>query len=133
MEHTPLKPMLGVVGVIRRDERVLVIQRSAHVRAPLAWCFPGGEIEPGESQRDALVREMREELNAEVTPGELLTTQTKHDGRLILYFWSADLITPEPAPNPREVACIEWLKPDEIRCKEGVLPGTSEVLTAIGY
>lgn len=124
--------MLGVVGVIRRDGRVLVIQRSAQVRAPLAWCFPGGEIEPGESQRDALVREMREELNAEVTPGKLLTTQTKHDGRLILYFWSANMVTPEPVPNPREVACIEWLTGDEIRLKVGILPGTLDVLTAIG-
>ncbi len=124
--------MLGIVGVIRRDDRLLVIQRSAHVRAPLAWCFPGGEIEPGESQTEALVREMREELNAEVAPGELLTTQTKHDGRLILYFWSAALITPEPKANPHEVAAIEWLTADELRRKEGVLPGTAEVLSAIG-
>ena len=132
MNSTPQNPMLGIVGVIRRDDRLLVIQRSAYVRAPLAWCFPGGEIEPGESQQDALIREMREELNADVAPGELLTTQTKHDGRLILYFWSAALLTPEPTANPHEVAAIEWLTPDELRCKAGVLPGTAEVLSAIG-
>ncbi len=124
--------MLGVVAVIRRDDRLLVIQRSAHVRAPLAWCFPGGEIEPGESQADALIREMREELNADVAPGELLMTQTKHDGRLILYCWSADLLTPEPHPNPAEVAQLAWLTPDEVRGRPGILPGTPEILAHIG-
>ncbi|MBK8269767.1 MAG: NUDIX domain-containing protein [Planctomycetes bacterium] len=125
-------PMLGVVGVIRRNDRLLVIQRSEFVRAPLAWCFPGGEIEEGESQEIALIREMREELNADVLPGKLLTTQTKHGGRLILYFWSATLVNGEPNANPKEVACIEWLTPDELRSKEGILPGTADVLTQLG-
>lgn len=124
--------MLGVIAVIRRDERLLVIQRSAHVRVPLAWCFPGGEIEPGESQADALIREMQEELNADVAPGELLMTQTKHDGRLVLYCWSADLLTPEPRPNPAEVAQFAWLTPDELRNRPGILPGTPEILAHIG-
>lgn len=38
------------------------------------WEFPGGKIEPGESSKDALVREIREELATEIEVGELLTT-----------------------------------------------------------
>lgn len=124
--------MLGVVGVIRRDDKILLIQRSQFVRVPLAWCFPGGEIEPGETQESALIREMREELNADVRPGKLLMTQTKHDGRLVLYCWSAELLTAEPRINPHEVAQIAWLTPDEIRRKDGILPGTAEILATIG-
>ena len=37
----------GVVGVMQRDEKYLVIRRAAGVRAPGAWCFPGGTIEAG--------------------------------------------------------------------------------------
>lgn len=122
----------GVLGIIRRDDRLLLIQRSATVRVPLAWCFPGGTIEEGESQDTALVREMREEVHLEIAPGKLLMTQTKHDGRLVLYCWSATILSGEPRPNPSEVAQIEWLTPTEIRTKSGVLAGTTDILDAIG-
>lgn len=124
--------MLGVLAILSDGGRLLVIQRSRFVRAPLAWCFPGGEIEPGESQPAALQREMLEELNLDIEPGELLTTQLKHDGRLILYCWSARMLSPGPRPNPREVADYAWLAPHEIRAKPGVLPGTAEILDQLG-
>ncbi|MBI5763637.1 MAG: NUDIX domain-containing protein [Planctomycetes bacterium] len=126
------RTVYGVLGIIRRDDRLLMIQRSATVRVPLAWCFPGGTIEEGESQDAALVREMREEVHLEVAPGKLLMTQTKHDGRLVLYCWSATILSGEPRPNPMEVAQIEWLTPAEIRAKSGVLAGTTDILDAIG-
>ena len=59
----------GVVVACRRpDGRWLLIRRSATVRRPLRVCFPGGWIEAGESQAEAVVREMREELDAAVVP-----------------------------------------------------------------
>ncbi len=124
--------MYGVLGIIRRQDRLLMIQRSATVRVPLEWCFPGGTIEEGETQDEALVREMREEIYVEVAPGALLMTQTKHEGRLVLYCWSAEILSGEPRPNPKEVARIEWLTPTEIRAWEGLLPGTTEILDVIG-
>ncbi len=132
MPHTPDNPMKGVIGIIRRDERLLVIQRSRHVRVPLAWCFPGGEIEDGETQAQALVREMREEINVDVEADELLMTQEKHDGRLILYCWSASILSGEPTPNPREVAQVVWMTPDEIRRQAGLLHGMLEILDTVG-
>ena len=124
--------MLGILGILRQQDRLLLIQRSATVRAPLAWCFPGGQIEPGEDQPTALVRELREELNIEVNVGRLLTTQIKHDGRLILYCWSADILRGPPRPNPAEVADFQWLTAGEVRHKPGILPGTAEILDQIG-
>src|SRR6266705_2468506 len=57
----------GIVVACRRpDGRWLFIRRSATVRRPLRVCFPGGWIEAGENQAEAVVREMREELNADV-------------------------------------------------------------------
>lgn len=124
--------MYGVLGIIREDGRLLIIQRSKHVRVPLVWCFPGGEIESGETQKDALVREMKEELGVEVEPGECLMTQIKHDGRLVLYCWSARIVSGVPRPDPREVAAIEWMTPAEIRSAPEMLSGTTDILNRIG-
>lgn len=58
--------LAGVVVACRHpDGRWLLIRRSATVRVPLRVCFPGGWIDAGESQADAVRREMREELNAD--------------------------------------------------------------------
>ena len=96
------------------------------------WCFPGGGIEPGESEADALVREMMEELHIAVTPGERLMTQVKHDGALVLHWWSAKLVAGEPRANPAEVAELAWLTPDEARRLPDAIPGTSAIFDHLG-
>lgn len=126
----PSRPTLGVLGLIRRGDEWLMIQRARTVRAPLAWCFPGGTIEPGESQETALIREMHEELSVDVEPGGCVMTQTKHDGGLILYCWSARILRGTPTPNPREIADVRWLSVDAIREMPDLLPGTMEILEA---
>ncbi len=132
MHATPNNPVIGVLGIIRQDGRLLIIQRSRTVRAPLTWCFPGGHIEPGETAAQALVREMKEELDIEVGPDEHLMTQTKHGGRLVLHCWSARIVNGRPSGNPREVADVQWMTPEQIRRQHGILPGTTDILDAIG-
>lgn len=51
-----------VAGVLLKDGKVLICQRTRHQTMPLKWEFPGGKIEPGEQPRDALRRELEEEL-----------------------------------------------------------------------
>lgn len=61
--------MLSVVcAVILHEGKVLITQRPAHKSNPLKWEFPGGKVEPGESQQDALVREIKEELSIDIHP-----------------------------------------------------------------
>ncbi|HWY53633.1 MAG TPA: (deoxy)nucleoside triphosphate pyrophosphohydrolase [Terriglobales bacterium] len=51
-----------VAALIFKDGKVLVCQRTKHQTMPLKWEFPGGKIEEGEQPRDALRRELDEEL-----------------------------------------------------------------------
>ena len=70
--------------MIQRDGRYLAIRRAAGVRVPNTWCFPGGEIEDGETQEEALVREMQEELGVRCRPVEPCWDWTREDGKLRL-------------------------------------------------
>jgi 8-oxo-dGTP diphosphatase len=58
-----------VAGVIEREGRVLVCQRKAGARHELKWEFPGGKVEEGETPRQALARELEEELGIQAEIG----------------------------------------------------------------
>jgi mutator protein MutT len=58
-----------VAAVIERAGLILIGQRKPRGRHALKWEFPGGKVEPGEGSRDALVRELREELGIEARIG----------------------------------------------------------------
>jgi 8-oxo-dGTP diphosphatase len=58
-----------VAAVIIQDGKVLVCQRTRHQTMPLKWEFPGGKIEEGEQPRDALRRELEEELGIDAEIG----------------------------------------------------------------
>ena len=59
-----------VAGLIVQDGTLLVCQRTRHQTMPLKWEFPGGKIEEGEQPRDALRRELEEELGIHATIGD---------------------------------------------------------------
>jgi 8-oxo-dGTP diphosphatase len=59
-----------VAGLILQDGKILVCQRTRHQTMPLKWEFPGGKIEEGEQPRDALHRELEEELGIDASIGD---------------------------------------------------------------
>lgn len=59
-----------VAALIVKDGKLLVCQRTRHQTMPLKWEFPGGKIEEGEQPRDALRRELEEELGILATIGD---------------------------------------------------------------
>ena len=99
----PSKPTLVVVAaVVERDGAFLVTRRQPGVHLAGYWEFPGGKIHPGESDADALGRELREELDVGVGPvdagARLLTKAHEYDDRIVeLRFYRCGLIgTPRP-------------------------------------
>ena len=67
MENAPRRRINVVAGLIFRDGRLLACQRHEKSAFPLKWEFPGGKIEDGESDADALRRELKEELGISVS------------------------------------------------------------------
>jgi 8-oxo-dGTP diphosphatase len=59
-----------VAAVIEKDGKLLICQRTRHQTMPLKWEFPGGKIEEGEQPRDALRRELEEELGIQARIGD---------------------------------------------------------------
>ncbi len=111
----------GVVAIIVNQGRLLVIRRSQSVVAPGAFCFPGGGIQPGESEEAALVREVREEIGVPVRPlrrlWECVTAWKVH-----LAWWLAQMDPAAvPTPNPAEVQSIHWVTPQEMACLSDLL------------
>lgn len=122
----------GVVIVVSHAEQLLVIRRSVHVVAPRKHCFPGGHIEPGETEEMAVVREFHEELGGRVTPGARLWTSVSPRG-VRLNWWSAALIDAEAplAPNPAEVEEAFWCGRDEMARLPDLLDSNREFLVAL--
>ena len=62
-----------VAALIRKGNTFLICQRPAHKTRGLLWEFVGGKVEPGETKKQALVRECREELDVEIRVSDVFT------------------------------------------------------------
>ena len=71
-----------VAALIVKDGKILVCQRTKHQTMPLKWEFPGGKIEEGEQPRDALHRELDEELGIDATIGKEIA-RIRHEYRSV--------------------------------------------------
>lgn len=111
-----------VAAIIERDGRVLFGKRSAHrLTAPGYWCPVSGRIEPGESQAEAVVREVREEVGLEVRALEKVGECDTHDGRALIHWWRAAPVGDAPARllgDEHSELC--WVTPEEMRALEPV-------------
>ena len=82
-----------VAGVIFDGNKVLAAQRG-YGKYEGYWEFPGGKIEEGETHKQALVRELKEELEVEVEVGEIMTTINYNypDFQLVMYCYKTKII-----------------------------------------
>ncbi len=108
-----MKTVNVVAAVIREGDRVFATQRG-YGDYKDGWEFPGGKIEPGETPQQALVREIREELDTLVRVGELLVT-VEHDYpafHLSMQCFLCEIASGTPLLREHEAA--RWLKAEEL-------------------
>jgi 8-oxo-dGTP diphosphatase len=99
-----------VAAVIEQSGHILICQRRRGDRFELKWEFPGGKVQPGETPQQALVRELKEELQVSAKIGpELHRTRHRYaemDAEIELLFFAVTL-GPETLMN-HAFETIEW-------------------------
>jgi len=122
----------GVIGILSRGQELLVVRRAPAVRLAGYWCFPGGHIEPGETSRVAIRRELAEELRIVAAPSHRVGAVRTDDNRYVLAVWRVQHIDGNLRPDPKEVADVAWLTPTRIRALQPGLTSTARVLELLG-
>ena len=118
-----MKTIEVVAAIIVKDRKIFATQRG-YGEWQGWWEFPGGKIESGECPKEALVREIREELDAEIEVGDLLeTVEWDYPGfHLTMHCFICSLISESMHLNEHEAAAwltretlcsVKWLPADE--------------------
>ncbi len=129
-----MKTIEVVAAVIIKDDEVFATQRG-YGEFKGWWEFPGGKIERGECPQEALIREIREELDAEISVGDLLETVEWDypNFHLTMYCFVCSLTSESMHLNEHEAAAwltketlhsVKWLPADE-----GILAKIDNVLS----
>ena len=102
--------ILVVAAVMVDQGRVLTTQRPAGSHLAGMWEFPGGKVEPDEDPRDALARELNEELGirADIRDVVEVTFHRYPNKNILLFFFRAFLRTDSLPPRAVGVADIAW-------------------------
>jgi 8-oxo-dGTP diphosphatase len=111
-ERTP-KPIRVVAAVIAREGRYLITQRRPTAVLPLLWEFPGGRVEPGETDASALEREVMHRLNVEVAVGSLISFVSHPYERYTvdLHLYDCRIVKGEPVEQ--NVLAFRWVTSEE--------------------
>ena len=108
-----MKQIEVVAAIIRKGDKIFATQRG-YGEWKDWWEFPGGKMEPGETPEEALVREIREELSAEISVDEFLCT-VEYDYpefQLTMHCYLCSLLTEALHLNEHEAA--RWLTTNEL-------------------
>ena len=123
-------PLLVTAAIIFDEEKVLITRRPDGKRHPGLWEFPGGKIEPGESPEEALYREIREELAAEVCVAEIFEVVFyRYDwGPVLILAYRCQLLT----NTIHDIGVTEhrWVHPKDL-AEFSILPADQPIINRL--
>ena len=112
---TTVKRIRVVAGLIFRDDLILACQRHESGGFPLKWEFPGGKVQPGETDFDALRRELREELGIVTSEARLFFQgQHRYPGGLEVSLVFFRIYSYEGVAQNLVFQRIEWVNLDKL-------------------
>ena len=109
-----MKTVIVTAALIIEDGKILVTQRRQGDSHGLLWEFPGGKMREGEEPREALRRELKEELEVEVEPGMIFDaafySYPEYPILLLVYHCRIE----KGSPKPIECHDLRWVTPQEL-------------------
>lgn len=121
------------VGAVVHDAagRLLLIRRGQPPSAG-TWSLPGGRVEPGESDADAVVREVREETGLDVVPGALAGTMTREPYEIFDYRCSPRGGTLRAGDDAADARWVDGTAFEALERADALTPGLRETLRSWG-
>lgn len=111
--------LVAAAAVFDASGRVLITQRPEHKQLAGLWEFPGGKVEPGEAPEQALVRELKEELDLTVEPDALdpfaFASHAYPDFHLLMPLYVVTRWSGEPKLDPNAAQALQWTEPMKLR------------------
>lgn len=116
--------------IINSQQQVLVEQRPQNISYGGYWAFPGGKVEENETIFDALIRELREEIDITVQDAEpFMYVQHQYPERIVdLHTWRITSYTGEP--HGHEGQLIRWVTLAEL-IELNFLPPNQKIVQAV--
>ncbi|MBR6650759.1 MAG: (deoxy)nucleoside triphosphate pyrophosphohydrolase [Clostridia bacterium] len=103
-----------VAALIWNKDRFMICQRPAHKARGLLWEFVGGKVEIGETKEEALIRECREEIDVELSVGEIFIDVIHEYPDITVHLTLFNATIAEGIPQKLEHNDIKWITRDEI-------------------
>ena len=103
-----------VAALIWDGDRFMICRRPAHKARGLLWEFAGGKVEPGETKRDALIRECREELGVELEVRDIYYDVVHKYPDILIHLTLDNAAIASGEPKLLEHSEIRWITPGEI-------------------
>ena len=110
-----MSTILVAAAIIVEGGRVLLTQRKRGSHLEGMWEFPGGKVEEGEDPKDALARELREELGIDIDVGDIVeVTFHKYETKSVLLLFYRATRRAGSEPRALDVAAFDWADRDAL-------------------
>ena len=119
-----------VAALIWKNNKFMICQRPAHKARGLLWEFVGGKVEPGETKKQALIRECKEELDILLSVGDIFMEVIHEYPDITVHLTLFNATIADGEPQKLEHNDIQWIVPSEIPNYE-FCPADEEILARI--
>ena len=119
-----------VAALIWDKNKFMICQRPAHKARGLLWEFVGGKVEPGETKKQALIRECREELAVTLSVGDVFMEVVHEYPDITVHLTLFYATIAEGIPRKLEHNDIQWISPAQIPDYD-FCPADDEILKRI--